>query len=154
MTHWIRDSTKYRTPYSPYGGFTNGYEGNLRAHLMANKEELMRRSSILSNSPPQQSYATPAPGYHTANYNRAPGGMSQSPTTSQASSHSYPSTQAAASTPRQPAVATPKSHPHLPPAIKSQYLPTTQPLRSPSRKTPPENKPKPVPAPAPKSYKV
>jgi hypothetical protein len=29
-----RDSARYRTPYAAWGGFTNGYEGNLRAHLM------------------------------------------------------------------------------------------------------------------------
>ncbi|KLO98565.1 traf5 protein [Fusarium fujikuroi] len=33
-----RDSTKYRTPYAAWGGFTNGYEGNFRAHIMANKD--------------------------------------------------------------------------------------------------------------------
>ncbi|KAG5922189.1 hypothetical protein E4U42_005571 [Claviceps africana] len=29
-----RDLSKYRTPYAPGQGFTNGYEGDLRAHLM------------------------------------------------------------------------------------------------------------------------
>jgi len=29
------DSSRYRTPYNAWGGFTNGYEGNLRAHLMS-----------------------------------------------------------------------------------------------------------------------
>lgn len=36
-----RDSTKYRTPYAPWGGFTNGYEGNLRAHLMKTPDALL-----------------------------------------------------------------------------------------------------------------
>jgi hypothetical protein len=31
-----RDAARYRTPYAAWGGFTNGYEGNLRAHLMEN----------------------------------------------------------------------------------------------------------------------
>ncbi|KAI1410039.1 hypothetical protein F5Y13DRAFT_168862 [Hypoxylon sp. FL1857] len=45
--HHNRDSTKYRTPYAHWGGFTNGYEGNLRAHLMRSPEALfdMRRRS-------------------------------------------------------------------------------------------------------------
>ncbi|GAB0143882.1 hypothetical protein EsHS_00004383 [Epichloe bromicola] len=30
-----RGPSNYRTPYAPYGGFTNGYEGNLRAHMMS-----------------------------------------------------------------------------------------------------------------------
>ncbi|KAI1432380.1 hypothetical protein GGR50DRAFT_697127 [Xylaria sp. CBS 124048] len=34
QVHHNRDSTKYRTPYAQWGGFTNGYEGNLRAHLL------------------------------------------------------------------------------------------------------------------------
>ncbi|KAL7623632.1 hypothetical protein AAE478_005184 [Parahypoxylon ruwenzoriense] len=42
-----KDSTKYRTPYAHWGGFTNGYEGNLRAHLMRSPEALfeIRRQS-------------------------------------------------------------------------------------------------------------
>ncbi|KAL1848707.1 hypothetical protein VTK73DRAFT_10071 [Phialemonium thermophilum] len=35
-----RDSTKYRTPYAPWGGFTNGYEGNLRAFLIKAQQSL------------------------------------------------------------------------------------------------------------------
>ncbi|KAI1173009.1 hypothetical protein F4777DRAFT_559585 [Nemania sp. FL0916] len=38
--HHNRDSTKYRTPYAHWGGFTNGYEGNLRAHLMRTPDAL------------------------------------------------------------------------------------------------------------------
>lgn len=36
----IRDPTTYRTPYAPSHGFTNGYEGNFRAHLMATQSSL------------------------------------------------------------------------------------------------------------------
>ncbi|KAI5860340.1 hypothetical protein GGS23DRAFT_606883 [Durotheca rogersii] len=45
--HHNRDSTKYRTPYAHWGGFTNGYEGSLRAHLMRSPEALfdIRRQS-------------------------------------------------------------------------------------------------------------
>ncbi|KAI0025710.1 hypothetical protein F4780DRAFT_719622 [Xylariomycetidae sp. FL0641] len=51
QVHHNRDSTKYRTPYAHWGGFTNGYEGNLRAHLMRSPEALfaMRRSSSNCN---------------------------------------------------------------------------------------------------------
>ncbi|KAI1389118.1 uncharacterized protein F4822DRAFT_429731 [Hypoxylon trugodes] len=40
QVHHNRDSTKYRTPYAHWGGFTNGYEGSLRAHLMRSPEAL------------------------------------------------------------------------------------------------------------------
>ena len=43
-----RDASRYRTPYAPYGGFTNGYEGNLRAHLTANQNELLRQHNAIS----------------------------------------------------------------------------------------------------------
>ncbi|KAI1266279.1 hypothetical protein F5Y18DRAFT_382971 [Xylariaceae sp. FL1019] len=46
-----RDSAQYRTPYAPWGGFTNGYEGNLRAHLMQTPDALfaLRRQSTGPN---------------------------------------------------------------------------------------------------------
>jgi hypothetical protein len=40
-----RDSSKYRTPYSPWGGFTNGYEGDLRAHLITNQRNSNQQST-------------------------------------------------------------------------------------------------------------
>lgn len=43
-----RDASRYRTPYAPSGGFTNGYEGNLKAHLMAHPNELMRQHNVTS----------------------------------------------------------------------------------------------------------
>ncbi|KAI0450386.1 hypothetical protein F5B21DRAFT_437679 [Xylaria acuta] len=48
QVHHNRDSTKYRTPYAHWGGFTNGYEGSLRAHLMRTPDALfgVRRQSI------------------------------------------------------------------------------------------------------------
>ncbi|KAI8960493.1 hypothetical protein F5Y11DRAFT_264908 [Daldinia sp. FL1419] len=55
QVHHNRDSTKYRTPYANWGGFTNGYEGNLRAHLMRSPEalfEIRRRSSGFSSGTP------------------------------------------------------------------------------------------------------
>ncbi|KAM5379865.1 hypothetical protein ACJA88_005293 [Fusarium oxysporum] len=50
-----RDSTKYRTPYAAWGGFTNGYEGNFRAHIMANKD------AYLNEKPQQKSPQTAQP---------------------------------------------------------------------------------------------
>ncbi|KAI8634498.1 hypothetical protein F5Y19DRAFT_413682 [Xylariaceae sp. FL1651] len=52
QVHHNRDATKYRTPYAHWGGFTNGYEGNLRAHLMRTPDALfgIRKQSIGLNS--------------------------------------------------------------------------------------------------------
>ncbi|KAI0537702.1 hypothetical protein GGR58DRAFT_470450 [Xylaria digitata] len=52
QVHHNRDSTKYRTPYAHWGGFTNGYEGSLRAHLMRTPDALfdIRRQSFGTNS--------------------------------------------------------------------------------------------------------
>jgi hypothetical protein len=47
----FRDSTTYRTPYGPTGGFTNGYEGNLRAHLLGTPGALLGH---LSHTQPAQ----------------------------------------------------------------------------------------------------
>lgn len=49
----LRDSTKYRTPYAHWGGFTNGYEGSLRAHLMRTPDALfgVRGPSVGFNKP-------------------------------------------------------------------------------------------------------
>ncbi|KAI3323976.1 hypothetical protein HD806DRAFT_496114 [Xylariaceae sp. AK1471] len=64
QVHHNRDSTKYRTPYAPWGGFTNGYEGSLLAHLLQTPDALfgIRRQSLGLNgttpglsSLPQQS---------------------------------------------------------------------------------------------------
>ncbi|UNI24603.1 hypothetical protein JDV02_010337 [Purpureocillium takamizusanense] len=46
-----RDALKYRTPYSPWGGFTNGYEGDLRAHLMSQQSNMLQRPYANSMSP-------------------------------------------------------------------------------------------------------
>ncbi|GAB1313443.1 hypothetical protein MFIFM68171_03653 [Madurella fahalii] len=40
-----RDSSRYRTPYGAWGGFTNGYEGNLREFLMKAQKALSGGSS-------------------------------------------------------------------------------------------------------------
>ena len=42
-THTFRrDSSRYRTPYSTWGGFTNGYEGSLRNYLISKPEALFK----------------------------------------------------------------------------------------------------------------
>ncbi|KAH7040648.1 uncharacterized protein B0I36DRAFT_13421 [Microdochium trichocladiopsis] len=46
-----KDSSKYRTPYAPWGGFTNGYEGNLRAHLMKTPDALFSAKKDSSARP-------------------------------------------------------------------------------------------------------
>ncbi|KAI1857986.1 hypothetical protein JX265_011016 [Neoarthrinium moseri] len=50
QVHHNRDSTKYRTPYAPWGGFTNGYEGNLRAHLMKTPDVLFGNKQPFDNA--------------------------------------------------------------------------------------------------------
>ncbi|KAK2591092.1 hypothetical protein QQS21_011226 [Conoideocrella luteorostrata] len=66
-----RDPSKYRTPYSPHGGFTNGYEGDLRAHLMVNKPNITAQfgagpipagpGSVQQTAPPTAPKTMPAP---------------------------------------------------------------------------------------------
>ncbi|KAL2020533.1 hypothetical protein VTK56DRAFT_8333 [Thermocarpiscus australiensis] len=50
-----RDSSRYRTPYGQWGGFTNGYEGNLREFLIKAQKAL---SGGVSKAPVKQ---LPAP---------------------------------------------------------------------------------------------
>jgi hypothetical protein len=64
QVHHNRDSSKYRTPYAPWGGFTNGYQGDLRAHLTSNHDDLLRRASMSSSSP-RTSYS---PAYTASPY--------------------------------------------------------------------------------------
>ncbi|KAK6212622.1 hypothetical protein LQW54_005043 [Pestalotiopsis sp. IQ-011] len=70
QVHHNRDSTKYRTPYGPWGGFTNGYEGNLRAHLMKSPDALFSY-----NKPSPRSAGTvaqPPPPRYASNPNEGP----------------------------------------------------------------------------------
>ncbi|KAK8134376.1 hypothetical protein PG984_006388 [Apiospora sp. TS-2023a] len=64
QVHHNRDSTKYRTPYAPWGGFTNGYEGNLRAHLMKSPEALfsMQRQPTGNSATPSGTRYEPPSG--------------------------------------------------------------------------------------------
>ncbi|KAI1424821.1 hypothetical protein F5Y12DRAFT_750336 [Xylaria sp. FL1777] len=61
QVHHNRDSTKYRTPYAHWGGFTNGYEGSLRAHLMRTPDALysIQRQSLGLNGTSSGFSSTP-----------------------------------------------------------------------------------------------
>lgn len=47
-----RSPMDYRSPYSPKGGFMNGYEGDLKEHLRRNPDALFRTQRSLSQSSP------------------------------------------------------------------------------------------------------
>ncbi|EHK16031.1 uncharacterized protein TRIVIDRAFT_163714 [Trichoderma virens Gv29-8] len=126
-----REASKYRTPYSPWGGFTNGYEGDLRAHLLSNQNDLLRRASLTAMSP----VSTSGP-YQASPSRIAP---HSGPVVSSAQ-QTGPSAQQTASTLPAPILGTASHQYH--PAIKAQYRNLVQ----------PPSKPKPTPAP--KSYKV
>ncbi|KAL7926478.1 hypothetical protein ACQKWADRAFT_280422 [Trichoderma austrokoningii] len=121
-----RDASKYKTPYSPWGGFTNGYEGDLRAHLLANQNDLLRRASLAAMSP--VGFAKPYQASPTSAISSGPTAISTAP--QQQMTTSLP-----------PPILGTASHQYHP-AIKAQYRNLVQP---PS---------KPKPAPAPKAYKV
>ncbi|KAJ4857686.1 jmjC domain, hydroxylase domain-containing protein [Trichoderma breve] len=126
-----REPSKYRTPYSPWGGFTNGYEGDLRAHLLANQNDLLRRASLTAMSP----VSTPGP-YHASPSVPAPHNGPAVPVAQQTAT----SAQHTASTLPAPILGTASHQYH--PAIKAQYRNLIQ----------PPSKPKPTPVS--KSYKV
>ncbi|OHW96553.1 JmjC domain-containing protein [Colletotrichum incanum] len=76
-----RDSKTYRTPYAPWGGFTNGYEGNLRAHLMRTSPEAFfknRQGSVQGGTPTANPPARPqAPGHGGPYFNTLTNTMPQ-----------------------------------------------------------------------------
>ncbi|KAG6040591.1 hypothetical protein E4U41_007784 [Claviceps citrina] len=80
-----REPSKYRTPYASHGGFTNGYEGDLRAYLMASRphvvgqpradpgttspgpiRQLQQQQQQQQPSPPQQQSQQSQPSQHQA----------------------------------------------------------------------------------------
>ncbi|KAI3329517.1 hypothetical protein F4824DRAFT_482126 [Ustulina deusta] len=77
QVHHNRDSTKYRTPYAHWGGFTNGYEGSLRAHLMRTPDALysIQRQPLglggtsggLSSTPQKAATCVPLPASTSSN---------------------------------------------------------------------------------------
>ncbi|KAF7547927.1 hypothetical protein G7Z17_g7384 [Cylindrodendrum hubeiense] len=155
-----RDSTKYRTPYSPWGGFTNGYEGNLRAHLMNNQSELLRGASLATGTHRQPSYS--GSPYTTNGLNRAPMpvGHFQQPAPSHASPYRpNPFThipQTGSSSPQPPIPAA--SYHHARASIKAQYLvpaqASQQMVQQAMQPAPQPSKPKPAAVLAQKSYKI
>ncbi|KAK3361055.1 hypothetical protein B0T24DRAFT_671693 [Lasiosphaeria ovina] len=66
QVHHNRDSSRYRTPYGHWGGFTNGYEGNLRAFLIRAQHALSGKKTALKAIPasllqPLQPRIAPSP---------------------------------------------------------------------------------------------
>lgn len=123
----LRDASKYRTPYSPWGGFTNGYEGDLRAHLLANQNDILRRASLKAMSPVASSGLGMAHGMTATTTTQQPGSWTHSHSTTT----SLPA----------PILGTASHQYH--PAIKAQYRNMAQQQLS-----------KPKPTPASKPYKV
>ena len=146
----IRESSKYRTPYSPWGGFTNGYEGDLRAHLMANPQELMRRSSMTSGSPPSMSNVARPPGTQ----HPAPNGNTAMPSASPSMA------QGSFSGPPRPQQQSQISPPIPSGSVGQQVRPISRPDQSSRTQQTPQSQAqnqaasKPKPAAAPKSYKL
>ncbi|KAK1239464.1 hypothetical protein MKX07_008952 [Trichoderma sp. CBMAI-0711] len=152
-----KEATRYRTPYMPWGGFTNGYEGDLRAHLLANRHDALRRASSTAmpsggSSGPYQTHPSAAVPY---NGPAASAGQQTGPPAQQSSS-GLPA----------PILGTASHQYH--PAIKAQYRNMIQ--QQPAQPQPIQQQPnqqhpaqqqlsqqqpsKPKPTPAPKSYKV
>ncbi|KAL1876955.1 hypothetical protein Daus18300_002562 [Diaporthe australafricana] len=98
-----REPSRYRTPYALWGGFTNGYEGDLRKHLMKKPESASFSNRRLSfnlggglqglTRPPSHRYSNSAGSSRSSPFS-APRARSQSgaasPTSSFASAMSPP----------------------------------------------------------------
>ncbi|PTB63798.1 hypothetical protein BBK36DRAFT_1126137 [Trichoderma citrinoviride] len=155
-----REATRYRTPYMPWGGFTNGYEGDLRAHLLANRHDVLRRASSTAMSPGDYSgpyQAQPSAAVPTAVPTAVPYNGPAAP----AAQQTGPPAQQSNSGLPAPILGTASHQYH--PAIKAQYRsqiqqqPTQQQpnQQQPTQQQPSQQQPsKPKPTPAPKSYKV
>ncbi|WDK10544.1 JmjC domain-containing protein [Colletotrichum graminicola] len=72
-----RDSKTYRTPYAPWGGFTNGYEGNLRAHLMRTSPDAFFKNRQGGASTPNPPARPQAPGFSGPYFNTLTNTMPQ-----------------------------------------------------------------------------
>ncbi|RYO95945.1 hypothetical protein DL765_011683 [Monosporascus sp. GIB2] len=153
QVHHNRDSTKYRTPYAPWGGFTNGYEGNLRAHLMRTPDALfgikrpsIEMGNITIGTPPTPRYSfsndqltnntpTPLPTFrnpqhvnlNNQTYNKPwpvpPSHTPQPATVSPLPANTQPNHQGFSSKP-------PPSTPSRPPVKMEQHPPPITPLNS------------------------
>ncbi|KAG8675684.1 hypothetical protein FPOAC2_01754 [Fusarium poae] len=118
QVNYNRDSNKYRTPYATQGGFTNGYEGNMRAHIMANPDAFLRGQPSNYNhgahsSPYQRPSAVPPP---------APSPSQMPPSGHEFRQQSFPKGVPAPS----PMPTHPTSGQFPRPALKAQYLPPIQ----------------------------
>ncbi|POR34593.1 DNA damage-responsive transcriptional repressor RPH1 [Tolypocladium paradoxum] len=147
-----RDSSKYRTPYAAWGGFTNGYEGDLRAHLMSKQSDLLRRSilSPMSPSPSQTGQATGSSNPQHAAQFRGSGASSLPPSTPQTFMSAAPlqHQQTSMSPPPVPEAPGQQLHPAINPQCGNMQQ-HGQPVQQPSPQVP-----RPRPTPVPKSYKV
>ncbi|OAQ88846.1 jumonji family transcription factor [Purpureocillium lilacinum] len=139
-----RDAVKYRTPYSPWGGFTNGYEGDLRAHLMSHQNDLLRRPTFSSMSPGLNGSPLAVPrSHHTQHFARPlePSRPLPSPQTPNPNGHSNGQN---GFNSLQPNVQQQPSAGPYNGSVQNHQPMTHQPTQV----------PKPKPAPTPKSYKV
>ncbi|KAI5926049.1 hypothetical protein F4810DRAFT_621085 [Camillea tinctor] len=112
-----RDSTKYRTPYAHWGGFTNGYEGNLRAHLMRSPDALFgirKQSNGFSSSGAASGLL---PGARPSFSNDIPPSTMKSATPHQSASSNV----------LQPAVSTPAPAYHSPGSYGPHIAPSSAP---------------------------
>ncbi|KAF4988896.1 hypothetical protein FGRMN_9477 [Fusarium graminum] len=120
-----RDSSKYRTPYATWGGFTNGYEINPRTHMNANHDAFPRgpvKDGAVMSNPNFGAQNTP---YHRPSAPLPPlSSVSQMPSTGQ---HQFRQQPIAKPASNPPARSSPSNFGQLPrPAIKAQYLPPMQ----------------------------
>ncbi|KAJ3533691.1 hypothetical protein NM208_g7872 [Fusarium decemcellulare] len=145
QVNYNRDSSKYRTPYAAWGGFTNGYEGNLRAHIMANRDAFLRGSGMDKISPSNHHISS-----HTSPYGRMPAGPSQGNAPSQASPggqnpFSQPPKLASSPSPAPPTAQTPQQAVQPP---NQSSKPKTGPAPKPYKpfQIPPKESPVPLPA--------
>ncbi|KAF5672448.1 dna damage-responsive transcriptional repressor rph1 [Fusarium heterosporum] len=120
-----RDSSKYRTPYATWGGFTNGYEINPRAHMNANHDAFLRglvKDGAVVSNPNFGAQNTP---YHRPSAPLPPlSSVPQMPSTGQ---HQFRQQPVAKPVSNPPAGSSPSTFGQLPrPAIKAQYLPPMQ----------------------------
>lgn len=141
---FVRDAVKYRTPYSPWGGFTNGYEGDLRAHLMSHQNDLLRRPTFSSMSPGLNGSPLAVPrSHHTQQFARPlePSRPLPSPQTPNPNGHSNGQN---GFNSLQPNVQQQPSAGPYNGSVQNHQPMTHQPTQV----------PKPKPAPTPKSYKV
>ncbi|KAI6764765.1 hypothetical protein HG531_012652 [Fusarium graminearum] len=118
QVNYNRDSSKYRTPYATWRGFTNGYEGNMRAHIMANQDAFLR------GQPSSHNYSA-----HGSTYQRPSAVPPQAPSSSQMppSGHEFRQQTFVNGVPAPSPSLTHQTSGQFPrPALKPQYMPPIQ----------------------------